>query len=139
MMSYYAEYSTFFLNLLSAGLCTVLFLFALTVVFVARWRVFEKAGYPGWAGLVPFYRDYVMFSLLYGNGFRALLLLIPGYNLYLMLRSRFDLAAAFGQSRAFGYGLLFLPSVFTILLGFHPGITYDPVYDPYEEAYLYAA
>ncbi|MEA4894754.1 MAG: DUF5684 domain-containing protein [Oscillospiraceae bacterium] len=54
------------------------------LVIVATWKVYEKAGEPGWASLVPFYRNYVMFKISWGNGWYFLLSQIPSV-LYLIL------------------------------------------------------
>lgn len=53
------------------------------LVIIATWKVYEKAGEPGWASLVPFYRDYVLFKISWGNGWYFLLNEIPSV-LYLV-------------------------------------------------------
>lgn len=35
---------------------------------VAGWRIFAKAGQPGWASIVPFYNSYIEFKIYWGNG-----------------------------------------------------------------------
>ena len=44
---------------------------------IAMWKIFEKAGEPGWAAIIPFYNLYVLFKITWGNGWKFLLLLIP--------------------------------------------------------------
>ena len=41
---------------------------------VAGWRIFAKAGQPGWASIVPFYNSYIEFKIYWGNGW---LFLVP--------------------------------------------------------------
>lgn len=53
------------------------------LIIIATWKLYEKAGEPGWASLVPFYRDYVMFKVSWGNGWYFLLSKIPSI-LYLI-------------------------------------------------------
>lgn len=50
---------------------------ALSVLFC--WRVFNKAGVPGWKALIPYYRDYVLWKTFYGHG--VLILIAYGLNL----------------------------------------------------------
>ncbi len=47
------------------------------LVIIATWKIYEKAGEPGWASLVPFYRDYVFFKISWGNGWYFLLNTVP--------------------------------------------------------------
>ena len=62
------------------GFMIFFWLIALAVVvlvIIATWKVYEKAGEPGWAALVPFYRDYVLFKVSWGNGWFFLLNSVP--------------------------------------------------------------
>lgn len=88
------------------------------VSIVAMWEVYSKAGRPGWAAIVPFYSEYVLFDVVYGNGLKFLLLLVPLYNIYLGIKVKLDLAKAFGKSAGFGVGLIFLSPVFLSMLAF---------------------
>lgn len=42
---------------------SVIFLGLLVLYIVARWKLFEKAGYEGWASIVPFYGTYIYCKL----------------------------------------------------------------------------
>ena len=44
---------------------------------VGSWMIFKKMGRQGWEGIVPIYSTYVLCKVLYGNGWKFLLLLIP--------------------------------------------------------------
>ena len=88
------------------------------LVCAGLWKIFQKMGYDGWMGLVPFYNMYIIFKELYGNGWRMFLLLIPLYNIYLMFRYNIDLAKRFNIHWAFGLGLVFFPEIFIPILGF---------------------
>jgi hypothetical protein len=85
---------------------------------ISSWKIFVKAGRPGWACLIPFYNVYTQFDIVYGNGWKFLLLLIPFYNIYVMIKFYIDLAHAFGQSTAFGVGLILLSLIFMCILAF---------------------
>lgn len=94
------------------------------LVIIATWKVFEKAGKPGWAAIVPFYNQYVQFEITWGDGWRFLMLLIPIYNIVVFVQTCLRTARAFGKSDGFGVGLIFLPFVFYPMLGFDASTTY---------------
>lgn len=52
------------------------------VSFIANWKLFEKMGYDGYKGIIPFYSEYILVKELYGSGWYFLLLLIPIVNIY---------------------------------------------------------
>ncbi|WP_337413320.1 DUF5684 domain-containing protein [Vescimonas sp.] len=68
--------------------------------------------------MVPFYNTYVLCQELYGNGWKFLLLLIPIYNIYFVIKMNIDWAKAFNQGVGFGIGLLLLPFIFQLILAF---------------------
>lgn len=94
------------------------------VALVANWFVFKKMGREGWEGIIPIYNLYVLFQVLYGNGWKFLLLLIPFYNIYLAIKLDIDLAHAFNKSTGFGIGLLFFPFIFNCILAFSADIVW---------------
>ena len=61
---------------------TVIALMTAIVSLVANWKLFEKMGYKGWEGIIPFYSEYILVKELYGSGWYFLLLLIPIVNIY---------------------------------------------------------
>ena len=112
---YYYEYSAPVYFSLAASIASL----ALSVLLiVAMWRIFQKAGKPGWASIVPFYNIYIMYEITWGNGWRFLMLLIPFYNIYFAIKMMVDLAKAFNQGVGFAIGLLLLPFVFNLILAF---------------------
>lgn len=88
------------------------------LILAAQWRVFQKMARAGWEGIIPIYNTYVLFDILYGNGWRMLLLLIPFYNIYLTFRLNIDLAEEFHLGAGFGVGLTLLNPVFLCILAF---------------------
>lgn len=96
--------------------------FLSTLLFIlleaALWVVFRKIGREGWEGIIPFYNLYVLFQELYGNGNKVFLLLIPIYNVYLLIMLNIKLAKGFGQPAGFGVGLTLLSFIFFPVLAF---------------------
>lgn len=78
----------------------------------------QEDGPSGLGGIVPFYNTYVLCQELYGNGWKFLLLLIPIYNIYFVIKMNIDWAKAFNQGVGFGIGLLLLPFIFQLILAF---------------------
>lgn len=105
-------------------------MFAYTVfMVVCQWKMFEKAGQPGWAAIVPFYNMYKAFEIAYGDGWKMLLLLIPIVNIIVAIQYCFKMAKAFGQGTAFGLGLLFLGPIFQAIIAFSKNIYYVGPFD----------
>ena len=88
------------------------------VMFVALWKIFTKAGKPGWGAIVPIYDLYLEFEIAFGNGWLFLLMLVPIVNFVVAIILPFKLAKAFGKGAGFGLGLLFLPIIFHLILAF---------------------
>jgi hypothetical protein len=103
----------------ASGGVALLIWIVVAIVLIGGWRVFEKAGQPGWAIVVPFYNLYVMLRVAGRPGWWLILYLIPLVNLIVMIVVAIDIAKAFGQSAAFGFFLLFLfCGIGYLMLGF---------------------
>ena len=88
------------------------------LAIIAMWKIFVKAGEPGWAAIIPFYNLYVLFKITWGNGWKFLLLLIPIANIVFYIITMVKLAKAFGKSGGFAVGLVFLSVIFYCILAF---------------------
>ena len=98
--------------------CWVLSIALMILLIVAKWKIYEKAGEEGWKSIIPFYSDYILYKIVWGNGWLFLLLCIPFVNVAINILCMMKLAKAFGQSGAFAVGLIFLPNIFLLILGF---------------------
>ena len=103
-----------------AGIAVVVVVYlAIFVLYVAAlWRIFTKAGQPGWAAIVPIYNLYVILKIAGRPGWWLLLYVVPLVNLVIAIVVLVDVAHSFGQSGWFAVGLLFLSIVFYPILGF---------------------
>ncbi|MCB5228566.1 MAG: DUF5684 domain-containing protein [Candidatus Cloacimonetes bacterium] len=88
------------------------------LILVAMWKVYTKAGKPGWAILIPIYNLFVLLEIVGRPGWWLILLLIPIVNLVVIFIISFDLARSFGKGTGFGLGLVFLNVIFMMILGF---------------------
>src|SRR6266536_1295640 len=90
---------------------------ALTLVVIAgMWKVFVKAGKPGWASLVPIYNLIVLLAIVGRPLWWIVFFLCLGPIGWILVS--LDLAKAFGKEIGFAVGLMFLPVVFMPMLGF---------------------
>ena len=104
---------------LIGGLCGGLIGFAFGIfMIIAMWKIFTKAGKPGWASIIPIYNIWVMLEVVGRPGWWLLLMLIPGVNIVIAIILLIDLAKSFGKGGGFAIGLLLLPYVFFPILGF---------------------
>lgn len=85
---------------------------------VAVWKVFTKAGEPGWACLIPIYNSYVLLKIAGKPGWWLILLFIPLVNVVVGIMALVGLAENFGKGGGYVLGLLFLPFIFYPMLGF---------------------
>ena len=118
---------------------------------IANWRIFTKAGEPGWKSIIPVYGDYVSYKIAWETGYFWATLILgiavswvqgqadPYSNnimitfVVLVLRIiiavisimySVKLAKAFGRGIPFALGLIFLQPIFMLILGFGD----DPYY-----------
>ncbi len=124
----------------------IIFLFVFLISFVlpilAEWKIFEKAGEPGWTSLIPIYSSYMIYKIAWepkyffiqlGVSFTAVLLTIMNppaivllifvlaialTSLVLQFLLCLQLASAFNHSSLFGIGLFFLELIFKLILAF---------------------
>lgn len=89
------------------------------LLIVAYWKIFEKAGEPGWKILIPLYNVYTIYKLLFSSGWFFLLELIPVVGFFVRIVRSNRMAKAFGHGIGFTLGLIFLPNIFTLILGFN--------------------
>ena len=92
-------------------------LIALSLI-VAMWKVFTKAGQPGWASIIPIYNLYIWCKIVGRPGWWVILLLIPFVNFIIGIILCIDMAKSFGKGVGFGIGLALLGIIFWPILGF---------------------
>lgn len=88
------------------------------IVIAGLWKVFVKAGKPGWAAIVPIYNIIVILEIVGKPLWWILLFLIPIVNLVMAILVCIELAKCFGKGAGFGIGLALLGFIFFPILGF---------------------
>lgn len=102
-----------------AGLIFLVIWLALVVLIIAGgWKMFAKAGQPGWLFIIPIVNLYFMLKIAGRPGWWLILYLIPIVNLVISIIVAIDLSKAFGRGVGTAIGLIFLPVIFIPILGF---------------------
>ena len=99
----------------------LLILFAIAIglfVIVSMWKVFVKAGQPGWGVLIPFYNVYLLLKIAGRPGWWLILYFIPLVNFIIAIIVAIDIAKNFGKEAIFGVGLFFFGFIFYPILAF---------------------
>jgi Family of unknown function (DUF5684) len=99
-------------------LAIVIGLLIALLLIVAMWKVFTKAGQPGWASIIPIYNLYVWCKIVGRPGWWVILMLIPLVSFIIGIILCIDMAKSFGKGAGFGIGLAFLGIIFLPILGF---------------------
>jgi len=103
---------------IGGGIATLVWLVVVVAMIAGLWKLFTKAGRPGWAAIIPFYNYVVMFQVTGRSPWWVLGLFVPFLNIFVAIRLVFDLAKVFGRGIGFGFGLLFLFPIFMLILAF---------------------
>ena len=147
-----------FLGTTLAFFSMAVFVFYILII-IANWKIFEKAGEPGWKAIIPIYNIYIMFKIVNMKSWfwwilginlcASVMFVVDGFNPYSMTSAQiqaYNLTAhpmvlfgvlmvlvveiwtgityAYRTSKVFGHGigytlgLIFLPNIFQLILGF---------------------
>ncbi len=88
------------------------------VMLISMWKIYSKAGQPGWAILVPIYNMIVLLNIVRKPVWWILLMLIPFVSFIIVILIYLELAKVYGKSTGFGLGIIFLPIIFLPMLAF---------------------
>lgn len=103
------------------GFIIVFSLIVCVLSIIAMWRIFTKAGKPGWASIIPVYNMVVLFQIVGMNPWLLLLYIVLFVNyvasIVLIIMLGIKLAKVFGKSSGFAVGLIFLNTIFMLILG----------------------
>jgi hypothetical protein len=106
---------------LGLAILVPIIIFAVSVMIleiVALWFLFEKAGEPGWAAIIPIYNYLIVIKIAGKPWWFLLLFLIPIVNIVIYIIVLNGLSKSFGKDAGFTVGLFFLRFIFLPILGF---------------------
>ncbi|MEM7659587.1 MAG: DUF5684 domain-containing protein [Bacteroidota bacterium] len=90
----------------------------LTLLTASFWRLFEKAGLPGWHALIPGYNFYQYTQIAGVSGWWTLGFFVPFFDIVARVFVGTEVAKRFGKDSSFGLGLAFLSPIFLPILAF---------------------
>jgi hypothetical protein len=97
------------------GITALIFI---VVNIVAVWKIFEKAGKPGWKSIIPVYNLIVIFDILGKPWWWILFLLIPGLHIIIPIWMIILLGERFGKSDLFIIALQLFGFIMIPILAF---------------------
>ena len=97
-----------------------------TLLIVSMWKIFAKAGQPGWAVLIPIYNFWVMSEISCNNNIMFFIFcFIPFLNVVAIIAYTFGIAKTFGKDVGFAIATIFFYFITFPILAFGKA-TYDP-------------
>ena len=107
------------------------------IMAVGLWKMMEKAGEPGWVGIIPFYNMYKLCEKVMKDPWywlRIFVVIIPVVGWFLAFYFQYQIgkatAKAYGQTEGWAWGYTFLAPIFYCITGFSSQYSY---YGPWGE------
>lgn len=108
------------------GGVAIIFWLAIIVFYIyCMWKIYEKAGQPGWAVIVPIYSFLVHMKIIGKPWWWLLMMFIPIVNIVFAVWATNLLSKSFGKSEGFTVGLIFLGFIFYPIMAFDKSIQYQ--------------
>jgi len=105
----------------AAGMATGLIIIYLIIgilMLISMWKIYAKAGKPGWAAIIPIYNIIVLLEIVDKPLWWIILMFIPFVNIVISIIVTVELAKKFGQSVGFAIGMILLSIIFYPILAF---------------------
>ena len=109
-----------------SGVQSIIWIIWTVLVIVGGWKMFVKAGRPGWGIIIPFYNTYLMCKIAGRPGWWLILFFIPIVNIIIWLIVALGIAENFGHGAGYGILLWLFTPIMLLVLGFG-GDVYKPV------------
>ena len=108
------------------------------ITIVSMWKLFTKAGKPGWAAIVPIYNNIVMLEIVGRPLWWVVLYFVPFANIVVTIMVALETAKVFGKDTVFGVLMILFPVPMYPILAFSKNTQYlGPIAHP-ESQYGYA-
>ena len=104
------------------------------LAIAAQWKIFTKAGKPGWAAIIPIYNLVVLMEIVGRPLWFIILFFIPLVNVVAAFLLCVDLALSFGKDMIYGVLIFFFSLIMLLVLGFGdaryvgPGAAKNPIF-----------
>lgn len=141
MDSTYTTYET--TSTSDAGMAVLLVMFALfallslvvaVLMTVSLWRLFTKAGKPGWAAIVPVYNEIVMLQIAGRPVWWVALMFVPLLGLWVAIVAAIDFIRSYGKSLGFTIFAILVPIIAYPMMAFGKSTKYvRPVAEGFDD------
>ncbi len=81
-------------------------------MIATQWKIYTKAGHPGWACLIPIYNIIILFKIVKKPGWWFLMFFIPIANIIFAIKLLHAMSVAFGKGTGFTVGLIYSSVLF---------------------------
>lgn len=100
-------------------LFALVYIAIIVVMIVSLWRLFVKAGKPGWAAIVPIYNMIVMLEIAGRPVWWLLLIMfVPFFGIWVQIVAYIDFVKSYGKSTGYGVFVALLPLIGLPMLAF---------------------
>ncbi len=103
---------------MGAIILVLVYLAVIVLAIAGLWKIFTKAGQPGWASIIPIYNAIVLIQIARKPMWWILMLFIPCVGLIFSILLWIEVCKKFGKGGGFTVGIVLLPFVFIPMLGF---------------------
>jgi hypothetical protein len=93
-------------------------------MIASMWKLYEKAGQPGWASIIPIYSTIVQLDIIEKPRWWLLLMIIPYLNLIWIIWAANLFVKKFGKDEAWTVGCIFLPFIFYPIMAFDDNVQF---------------
>lgn len=118
IVSWGADSLGFVLPFLLTELLISLMISISVLLATGLWYMFEKAGQPGYASIIPIYNIIVMCNVAKKPTWWVVMFFIPIANIVFLIMMLNGISKNFGKSSGFTVGLVFLNQIFFSILGY---------------------
>jgi hypothetical protein len=94
------------------------------IMIISMWRLYTKAGRPGWASIVPFYNQIVMIKIIGRPLWWFAMMFVPFANIVFSVMIMLEFVKSYGKDTWFGVASLFFPYVIFPIMAFDKNIRY---------------
>jgi|SRR3569833_640221 len=113
----YSSYSGSGMAYFGVGL-VIFYVIVLGLMIAGWWKIFTKAGKPGWACFIPIYNYIVACEIVGKPVWWFLLMICPCINIIFVIWVLNLICKSFGKSEGFTVGMFLLNPIFACILGF---------------------
>lgn len=100
------------------------FLIFLIPIIISVWKLFQIAGKPGWACIVPIYNTIIQLEIIKKPWWWLLLMMIPYLGIIWQIWALNLFVKSFGKDEGYTVGCVFLPFIFLPILAFNKNTKY---------------